>query len=157
MRNLSEATWDEGLKKRGVWRQSNGYGAAPAPAGRDQRQRSRKPYRFATVIESLRTVRERECDVACASPRRTRVPLRRRGPSVARGDNDVLTAVHLVGGGCRVSGEWKRRFPQELAGRFIERPEFIVVERGRDEHEAARRHNGPSVVLATRILDSFGR
>src|SRR5206468_12657983 len=74
-------------------------------------------------------------------------------------DRDELPAIDLVGRGRRVARERQRRFPQQPAGRFVERAELSIEVRRADEDEAAGRGDRTAVVLgpcvAVPLLDEL--
>src|ERR1051325_6023853 len=66
--------------------------------------------------------------------------------SAARGNDDVLLAVHDEGARRGVAGRGKCRLPEQAARRLVECTELRVLCRG-NEQEAARGHDGATVLL----------
>ena len=69
-------------------------------------------------------------------------------------DHDVLFAIDHISGRRGHAGERKLRFPQQFSCAAVERPDLAVEVGGGNNHQSSGRHNGTTVVLGARILQS---
>src|SRR5207244_228644 len=68
-------------------------------------------------------------------------------------DARVLLATHRISAPCRIAGGWERCLPEQLASRFIERAEFLVL-CGGDEHQAAGGNYRSAVLLRAGVANA---
>src|ERR1700722_3236874 len=92
---------------------------------------------------AMRRQRERDIDTA-------RWPF--RVAAAAGGDDDVLLAIDHVGGRGGMSREGQRCLPEKFSGAAVEGVHLAVEDGGADEDDAARSHDGTTVVFRSGVV-----